>query len=265
MRIGCQTYTWEMLGDAWTGAPDDILDAAAQAGYAGVEFSNVMIGDYGDRPDDFARALAQRGLSCAAFAYATAGFTDAGLYEADLAGAQRALRFAARFGAVLGLGGPSSPDRADYDAKLAQACRFYAEVARRGHDLGVTVAVHPHSHHTSLVLSGAEYDRLLGATEASGLMFNPDTGHILRGGQDALACLKKHRDRIVHVHTKDVDAHGRWQPMGDGLTDIAGILRWLSDIGYPGWLVVEEESDGARENPAAAVAANRAYLKTLGH
>ena len=23
MRIGCQTYTWEMLGAAWTDAPED--------------------------------------------------------------------------------------------------------------------------------------------------------------------------------------------------------------------------------------------------
>jgi inosose dehydratase len=45
-RVGCQTYTWEMLGQKWHGSPDDILDAVAAAGYTGVEFSNNMIGDY---------------------------------------------------------------------------------------------------------------------------------------------------------------------------------------------------------------------------
>jgi sugar phosphate isomerase/epimerase len=264
MRIGCQTYTWEMLENAWTGTPDDILDAAARAGYAGIEFSNVMIGRYWDHPDDFARALDQRRLACPAFAYATTGFTESDRYQSDLAGADRALRFAARFGAVLGLGGPSSHSRDHYDHKLDQACRFYAEVARRGRDLGVTVAVHPHSHHTSLALSAAEYDRLLAATADAGLMFNPDTGHILRGGHDPLDCLKRHRRRIVHIHMKDVDAQDRWQPMGAGITDTASILRWLNEIGYPGWLVIEEESDGARSNPAGAVADNRAYLKSLG-
>ncbi len=58
---------------------------------------------------------------------------------------------------------------------------------------GVTVAVHPHSHHTSLVLTPAEYDRLLAATEAAGIMFNPDTGHMLRGGHDVMACFEKYR------------------------------------------------------------------------
>ncbi len=265
MRIGCQTYTWEMLGGDWRGTPDDILDAAAAAGYSGVEFSNAMIGDYWARPADFEQALRQRGLACAAFAYATTGFTDPAQYEEDLAGAARALSFAAHFGIVLGLGGPSSSDRDDYDAKLAQACRLYAEVARRGREMGVAVAVHPHSHHTSLVLTGDEYDRLLGATEGSGLMFNPDTGHMLRGGLDILDCLKRHRDRIAHVHTKDVSSDGRWQPLGQGITDLPGLLRWLDGVGYAGWLVVEEESDQARANPAAAVAANRAFLKKLGY
>ena len=265
MRIGCQTYTWEMLGGQWRGGPRDILDAVAAAGYAGVEFSNVMIGEYWERPSEFEAELRRRGLSCAAFAYATTGFTDPARYGDDLIGAEQALRFAAHFGAVLGLGGPSSSDRTDYDVKLAQACRFYAEAARRGREMGVTVAVHPHSHHTSLVLSAAEYDRLLAATESSGLMFNPDTGHILRGSQDALDCLKRHRDRIVHVHMKDVTAQGQWQPMGQGITDVSGILRWLDGIGYAGWLVVEEESDQVRADPAAAVAANRAYLKRLGY
>ena len=35
LKVGCQTYTWEMLGDKWTGTVDDILDLVAAAGYAG--------------------------------------------------------------------------------------------------------------------------------------------------------------------------------------------------------------------------------------
>ncbi len=31
-RIGCQTYTWEMLGPRWQGSPDDILDLVSAAG-----------------------------------------------------------------------------------------------------------------------------------------------------------------------------------------------------------------------------------------
>jgi inosose dehydratase len=90
-RIGCQTYSWEMLGSAWQGSPDDIMDVVSEAGYDGIEFSNVMVGSYAQASDRLAAALAQRGIKLAAFAFSSTGFTDPGRYEADLAGAERAL------------------------------------------------------------------------------------------------------------------------------------------------------------------------------
>ncbi len=265
MRVGHQTYSWEMQGDRWSGSPEDILEAVAAAGYQGVEFSNVMIGDFWERPEVFEQALARRKLALAAFAYARAGFTDPATYEEDLAGAEKALRFAARFSVPVGLAGPSSSSRDDYEQKFACACRFYNEVAERGRKLSVAVAVHPHSHHTSLVLTGEEYDRLLEATATSGLMFNPDTGHIIRGGQDLLDCFRRHRERIIHVHCKDVDAQARWQPMGKGVCDFPRLFRWLDETGYRGWLICEEESDLVWRDLPGAMAQNRAYLRALGY
>jgi len=123
-KIGCQTFSWEMLGEEWQGTPDQILDTIAKAGYAGVEFSNQMIGEYLAQPVQFAQALAQRGLACAAFAYARTGFTDPAQEAEDLAGAEAALQFAAHFGVPLSLGGPSSQDHSSLVSKMAQALRF---------------------------------------------------------------------------------------------------------------------------------------------
>ncbi len=264
IRMGCQTYTWEMLGPKWQGSPDDILDAVAAAGFAGVEFSNNMIGDYLDRPEAFEKALKKRNLAFAAYAYATTGFTDPARTEEDLAGAEKGVRFAAHFAAPLCLGGPSSASHDDYDAKFAQACSLYGKVAELAAPRGVTVALHPHSHHTSLVLTPEQYDRLLAATEAAGLMFNPDTGHMLRGGHDLLATLAKHHARIVHVHIKDVDTAGHWQPLGKGISDLPGLLRWLGETGYRGWVVTEEESDAVWQDASRAIADDRQYLRSIG-
>jgi len=55
-KIGCQTYSWEMLGAEWRGTPERILDAVAAAGYAGVEFSNNMIGKFFEHPGHRERA-----------------------------------------------------------------------------------------------------------------------------------------------------------------------------------------------------------------
>jgi sugar phosphate isomerase/epimerase len=263
-RIGCQTYTWEMLGPRWQGSPDDILDLVSAAAYDGIEFSNAMIGDYLRSPDRFADALAGRGLAPAAFAYAATGFTAPERYEADLAGAEQALAFARAMGVPLCLGGPAAPSREDHERSFAQAVRFYRAVAERGAAAGVVVCVHPHSHYGSLVESADEYDALLAATEDVGLMFNPDAGHIVRGGQDLMACLRRHRSRIAHVHIKDVDAAGNWQPLGGGRIPWREVLDFLQESGYTGWIVAEEESDAAHADQAAAILVNRTYLRSLG-
>jgi len=263
-RVGCQTYTWEMLGDDWRGTPDEILDAVSAAGYAGVEFSNAMIGDYLAGPGRFAAALAKRRLACAALAYATTGFTSSETFEEDLCGAERCLELCSFLGIPLCLGGPASLSRDGYDSKLGQAIRFYQEVAERAVSAAVTVCVHPHSHHGSLIESAAEYDALLSATADRGLMFNPDAGHIVRGGQDLMDCFRRHRDRIVHVHIKDVDADGNWQPLGRGIIEWRPLLDYLNEIQYKGWLVAEEESDDARKDASAAIVGNREFLRSMG-
>ena len=266
VRIGCQTYSWEMHGEAWQGTPDDMLNAMAEAGYAGAEFAVTMLGPYYDQPGAFAEALKARGLELAATAYASPhGFTDPACREEEMAGAERALGFAAAFPRpLLALGGAANPTRDNYDTKLAQACRFYSEVARKGREMGVDVVIHPHSHHGSLLESEQEYDRMLAATEASGAGFNPDTGHIVRGGQDLIACIARHLDRVRHVHVKDVTEDGGWAPMGQGICDFPRLFEVLQGAGHGGWVVAEEESALAWEDPARAIKVNREYIRSLG-
>jgi inosose dehydratase len=263
--IGCQTYSWEMLGDKWQGTPDDILNAIATAGYTGVEFSNNMIGSYLEQPQKFEKALENRGLQCAAFAYARNGFTDPKEFMTDLEGLEKALKFTAHFGVVLGLGGPSNTSRLDLENKLEQAFTFYQEAARRAEKYKVTLAVHPHSHHTSLAITSEEYQRLLEATEPFGIYFNPDTGHILRGGQDLMECLHRYRERIVHVHIKDVNVQNEWTLLGKGITPLSEVLHWLDSISFAGWVVIEEESEGARKDITGAITDNRLYMKGFGY
>lgn len=268
MKIGCQTYTWEMLGEAWRGRVTDLLDWMAAAGYEGIEITNNMIREFADQPREFLSELSRRGLKLATFAYAsTSGFTDPGRAKSDLEAANRWIRFLPHFpGTQLGLGGAAHPDaRTLRRAKLDHAITIYNEIGERAHDAGILVNVHPHSHHGSLLETAEEYDYLLSRLDPVCTRFGPDTGHIARGGQDLMTCLRKHVDRISHLHLKDVDANGQWQPMGQGVIDFAAVLRLLEDSGYEGWVVCEEESEAARQDGVAAVEANRRYLKTLGY
>jgi sugar phosphate isomerase/epimerase len=267
IRIACQTYTWEMLGADWQGKVTDLLDWIAGAGYAGIEITNTMIGEFADRPAEFARELERRDLELAAFAYASAtGFTRPEGRAADLAGARRVIEFLRRFPEPrLALGGAAFPDRAEARKRLDHAIGFYNEVGRLAAPAGIAVNVHPHSHFGSLLESAEEYQYLLDRLDPACISFGPDTGHIVRGGQDLLTCLRTHLPRIRHLHLKDATADRRWVGLGEGVCDFRAVLVLLNGAGYSGWVVAEEESEAARLDGVAAVRRNRAYLRALGY
>jgi sugar phosphate isomerase/epimerase len=52
--------------------------------------------------------------------------------------------------------------------------------------------------------------------------------------------------------------------MGRGICDFPALVGWLGEIGYRGWLIVEEESDLVWSDLAGAMAQNRRYLRSLG-
>jgi inosose dehydratase len=268
MLVGCQTYTWEMFGNKWTGRVDDILAAIAKAGYTGIEITNSMIREYDSKPVEFASALQAHGLALAGFAYASPlGFTDPVNRPHELEGADKAIRFLTAFpGVRLLLGGPSTPVREKVNEKIAYAAGFYNEVGQRAKLVGIEAAFHPHSHHGSILESSEEYSQIMALTDPGLVHWNPDTGHIVRGGQKLLDTLKRFSARIRHVHLKDVDANNRWQPLGQGICDIPAVLKLLEEqVKFPGWLVAEEESEAAWAAPKNAIALNRQYLKTLGY
>jgi len=266
LRFGCQTYTWEMLGSAWQGGPDDLLAAIAGAGYAGIEITDRMIGNYAGRSAAFAQALAHHELTLAAFALGSAGgFSEPGHAAQDLAAIDAALAFLAPFpGAVLSLGSPTQLSDGNRDDKLALAADICNEAGRRGRTAGVPVALHPSSHHGTLLFSRADYDDFFARLDPALVGWVPDTGHILRGGQDLLATLGAYRERIRYLHLKDVDAAGTWRMLGEGACDVRTVVDLVATApAFNGWVVAEEESTEAGLAPAGAVRRNRETLRRL--
>jgi len=265
-KAGCQTYTWEMLGEDWKGTVDDILDIIAGSGYEGVEITNTMVGKYYDAPDDFARALETRGLLFPSFGFIPhSSITDPSCIEDELKRTEKGIDFASGFpGCRLDLAGGSTPDRENLDKKFKTMCDYYNRVAEMADKKNVPVDVHPHSHAGSIIETAEEYQRLMELTDESIVGWTPDTGHIIRGGLDLLTTLNKYSSRIRNFHFKDVDENGKWKVMGEGSCDFKGVVKLLSDTGYKGWIIGEEESDDAREDQKRAVTKNRGYLRSIG-
>lgn len=264
LRAGCQTFTWEMLGDAWHGGPDDLLAAVAAGGYAGIEITDTMIGHYADRPQAFSRALGDHGLTLVAFACGSAsGFTEEAALAQDLAVAERAAAFTAAFpGALLAFGSATMMSAGPRDAKFAVAARFYNGAAERCRAAGIDMAMHPSSHHDTMLLTRADYDAMFALLDPERVGWVPDTGHILRGGHDILDTLGTYRERIRYMHLKDVDVGGQWQMLGAGICDTGAVIEVVAAAPrFNGWLVLEEESEEARRDPGVAVAKNRDALR----
>jgi sugar phosphate isomerase/epimerase len=266
LRLGCQTFTWEMLGAKWEGGPDDLVRAISEGGYAGIEITDTMIGTYAGRPADFARCLDDAGLKLVSFAFGSeSGFTERDGIAADLEAARRWAGFAAHFGgALVSMGSATIMSEGPLDDKFKIAADAYNQAAEIGRRSGVSVAVHPSSHHNTLLFSRADYDQIFALLDPR-VGWVPDTGHILRGGQVMKATLAAHRSRIRYVHLKDVDAQGRWTMLGKGSCDIATVIASVRQApDFNGWVVVEEESETAAADPAAAVRANFKTLLGLG-
>ena len=135
-----------------------------------------------------------------------------------------------------------------------------SELARFTLSRGVRLAYHHHM--GAYVESPADIDRLMALTGPEvGLLF--DAGHCYMGGGDPQQVLRKHIDRVCHVHFKDVRkgvvqlarnnlwsfpdciVNGTFTVPGDGDIDFAALLDQLIAHDYHGWLVVEAEQDPA--------------------
>ena len=123
-----------------------------------------------------------------------------------------------------------------------------------------------HFHLGTVVETQADVDAFIAATPV-GVGFVVDPGHAALGGVDAAALVRRHPERVVHVHAKDVrrpvfDAvmagrrsfldgvlAGMFTAPGDGDLDFGAVMRSLADIRYDGWIVIEAEQDPKVADP----------------
>ena len=153
---------------------------------------------------------------------------------------------------------PGSLDDQDW-ARLAENLELAAELVA-GH--GLTMALHPHA--GSLIETDAQIERILAESDVPVCL---DSGHLAIGGADPGEFVRRHAERIVHVHLKDVDAGlagrvgegtlslveatrlGLFRPLGRGDVAIDEVVALLDRHGYERWLVLEQDTTITGEEP----------------
>lgn len=139
-----------------------------------------------------------------------------------------------------------------------------------------------HHHCAGYVETAAELDKLMELTNPEVLGLCLDMGHLAFGGGDPVATLKKHYDRIWHVHFKDYDPNvgeesrkknwdyfesvrrGVFCELGKGNVDFQEIREELIKRNYNGWIVVEQDVLPGMGSPKVCALNNRNYIKSLG-
>jgi len=147
-------------------------------------------------------------------------------------------------------------------AEWPQFTQRLTALAERLADDGVQLVYH---HHMGTIVESAEEVRRLMDMSGEAVHLLLDTGHLTFAGADPVEFARAYKDRIRHVHAKDVRADvleavkaadksfldavvdGVYTVPGDGMVDYNSVFAALH--GYSGWVVVEAEQDPEKANP----------------
>ena len=132
----------------------------------------------------------------------------------------------------------------DPESVCEQVVQTLAEATERTQEAGLMLALE--NEHTCNVGTGAEAGRVLGRIPAHsfGAIWDPGN-EAMMGSKPFPDGYSYVRDRLIHVHLKDVDGEGNWTKVGTGKIDYRGQLRALDDDGYGGALSLETHYETA--------------------
>lgn len=153
------------------------------------------------------------------------------------------------------------PDRAP---RLDQAAwdhtmKTIRDISAVAKSYGIRAVIHPHA--GGYIEFEDEIERLVQSVSYDDCGLVLDTGHIYYAGGDPCAVLRRYKDRLDYVHFKDVnqavydemmkieidffDAAGKGAmcPIGSGALNYPEIRWTLDEIGYNGWVTIEQEKD----------------------
>ena len=296
ISVGNAPCSWGVIENVAgeRGGYAQVLDEMQQTGFSGTE-----LGDWGFMPTDpdvLRQELAARNLQLLA-SWVTVYLHDPSRLAESEAAAVRTARLLAEVGGpdvliVLGNDPYTDPMRTKNAGRIkpeqgmseeqwqsfAAGANQIARAVRRETALRTVF----HHHIGTWVETPEETAKFLSLTDPDviGLCF--DTGHYRFGGGDPVAGLRRHADRNWHVHFKDHDPrvaelsrryewdaiqsveHGVFCELGKGDVDFPAVVQTLKDIGYGGWIVVEQDVLPGMGTPRESAQRNRDYLRSIG-
>jgi sugar phosphate isomerase/epimerase len=205
------------------------LAAISKMGYAGVEFA----GYYGYSAVELRRMLDDLGLKP----------SGSHISIEQLLG--DALPKTAEFHLTLGnqyLIVPGLPEQYHNTPKawLATA-ELFNDFAARLQPYGLRVGYHNHEGEFHKLDGQVPFDLFFGHTNSNVIM-QMDVHHVIYGGGDPVACLKRYPGRAVTLHMSDYLPGDQVVLLGDGQAPWKEIFDLVDAQGQTAWYIVEQES-----------------------
>lgn len=269
---------------AETVGPDEMLEILVRTGYTGIDLG--PLGFLG-RGDELRRRLDRFGVDLAG-GWVELPFSDDEAFEDSLPELEEALRIFSD-AAASSRGRLPKPTLADHGsaerkssfqrtgggldaAGWERLARNTERAASRVRAAGLEPTFHHHA--GTFVEAPDEIDRFLELVDVD---LTLDTGHLLLGGGDPLEAVRRWGPRINHLHLKDVDtarlnsvtgagggmtevwSSGAFVAFGRGDIDLPAVLNAMDELGYDGWIVVEQDVLPAPGSPLAEFLRHREH------
>ena len=157
--------------------------------------------------------------------------------------------------------------------------RAISELARDKY--GVRATIHPHA--GGYIEFADELARLAADIPADVAGLCLDTGHMAYSGMDPVETLRRYWDRLDYIHFKDIDpvvfdevmgekirffdacGKGVMCPIGRGNIDYPGVRALLTELGYGGYITIEQERDPRNAGSILDdLSASRGFLRQSG-
>lgn len=244
----------------------DALQDLKAAGADGIEFTPRPgeLAAAGLTLESVGRMVRDAGLAVSAH-YFSGPFYDASKQADLVTQAQEKIDSLRALGARhIVVGPPAAPagqSRMDVIARIAPVLN---ELGRHARSQGVALGVHPHLN--TVVETPEETDAIMARCDPAFVGLALDTGHFHLAGGDVAAAVRQHAARLTYFHFKDAvrpfsrpDFFPNLRDLGAGEVDFPGVMRVLRDIGYQGWVNVEQ--DFTATTPADSCRASMQYVR----
>jgi len=248
IKVGCETYTWQMPGECYKGKLEHIMSIAQRSGFKGIEPETSFFGDLSD-PIKMKESLEKYSLELVALCHVE-DWRSSKETDQEKKNADQWIDFLSFFpDCIYLMVQMPGVDRSDLLERQQNLLICVNAIAKRASDKGIECSYHPNSPAGSIYRTEEDYKKLLNGLNNEVIGYTPDVGHIAKGGMDPFSIIKNYRELINLVHYKDMHEDGRWAQTGDGVIAFESITQYLVDSQYKGWIIMEDECDEAIEDP----------------